>query len=217
MKRSNTVLQLRGLRLWNAIPLYSSSNFGLFSLHHLRGPHFLPCTFPLCTICLQCWPQAQLWPVMESLRFHIQRYSCPKEVFSGFFTDNTSCSGGTRMMNPCFLGLHSAPEFLLLSYSCQSTKAPLSRHSNAPFGCQKSDRLLFIALFTIFSQTLWIFLFLQQNIQILFFHFTLTHFDILCSHLHCAELAELQYDRVVSQILLSKKVTKTSVQKFRAM
>lgn len=78
-------------------------------------------------------------------------------------TDNTSCSGGTRMMNPCFLGLHSAHEFLLLSYSCQSTKAPLSRHSNAPFGCQKSDRLLFIALFTIFSQTLWVFLFLQQN------------------------------------------------------
>lgn len=132
----------------------------------------------------------------------------PRSFLSFLYpTDNASCSGGTRMMNPCFLGLHSAHEFLLLSYSCQPTKAPLSRHSNAPFGCQKSDRLLFIALFTIFSQTLWVFLFLQQNkpSNTLFpFHFN-SLFDILCLHLHCAVFAELQYERVISQICCLKK------------
>lgn len=119
---------------------------------HLCGPHSL-LVFPLCTICPQCWPQAQLWLLMLSLRFHAQRYSCPEDRAPvSLPQDNTSCPGGGRgMTEPCFLGPHShvSPQCSLCSG--QSTKAPLWGIQTLQQRARKPNRLLCLALL-LFSE-----------------------------------------------------------------
>lgn len=146
--QEHMVLRLRVLGLWNdtlhfPLPLVS------------LWPCSLP-GLPLCTICPQCRPQAQLCRAsMLSLRFHTQRYSCPEEpALVSLPQDNTSCPGGWgEGQNPCFLGPHSHAGSHCFC-AVLAHKSTFMGHSNPATESQNPDRLLFIALFTIFSEAI---------------------------------------------------------------
>jgi hypothetical protein len=97
--------------------------------------------FPLCTICPRCWPQAQLWLLMLSLRFHAQSYSCPeKPAPVSLPQDNTSCPGrGAWNDRTLLLRAPFACESPLLSVQREVYKSTFVGHSNPATESQETQ------------------------------------------------------------------------------
>lgn len=177
--QDHMVLGLRVLALWNG------------TLHFLV-PSLWPCSlpmFPLCTVCPQCWPQAQLGLAVLLLRFHAQRCPCPGEPAPvSLPQDNASCpGGGAGMTGPQLLRAHSRVRshcFCVASVHKSTFMGP----SNPATQSQNQTGSLSL-LYLLSSQERSEFSFLQQNVP------TLLMLGHSLMPQHGVSFAELQDDR----------------------